>query len=475
MVSIQPVCDLAMGFDNCRRSSRPRYHRPLLRSNPDAPLLDMKRLFGIEGVGFGANTEIPDQRLNDLFKKIPARMALQGAIIEFMFDHPTNFSFGCAANEMRVCADVTFKTGALNATAFRISVLDSTRVKFSRDSDSAPLFVINGIFYCQGPSLTGGINSDIFRLASGSNGGEPIDLDNTNFYDFLRRFYTLSSVGSGWPLCTISGIWQSLGSCRVPLARPIMVFVRPGNGLTRMLQILSDKKEMAKCCMGLNEISDKPYCDALAVSKYSQYCDLFMKSFCVDHPDDEFCGCYDENVYKEFQALPAELKTAKYEPILKANPRCWVKGCTTGYIPYNYRDQGGCKITICDLNQTIVGENYVKNVSGEIMCDGGVPITKPTTNPPATNLPPSNPPPSNPPPSNLPPSNLPPTTVPPSNLPPNTVPPSNPPTTYSKEETSLPWIWILFIILIILFVALGIVISLKKKIKVEENAMQQTS
>ena len=441
MVSIMPIaCDLSIGYENCWTSGRPRYAQPLIRTNPDTPLGDMKRLFGD---GLGSLTAVDE---NDLYKKISARQGLHGAIIEFAMDHPTTFSFIVADPNTRFVSPITFAKGTpLNGTPFQIEVIANNKIKLFRQSDMAPLYNNNSTIMCSGPSITGGPGSDHFYLAGNSNGADFIDLDQVSFYDFLRKFWTLTSVSNGKVLCgPIANLWVTNSTCKVPVARATMLFLQHSPFLERLRIAMQDPLFKARCCMGLNPAEDQGLCDVIGHTRQNQTCDVYMPEFCNTHPDDPYCGCYDNNVQKEYDALPKELKTPTYTPILRANPRCWVKGCTTGYIPPNYRDMGNCKITICDVTQNVVGDNYIKNISGQIMCEGGVPMQTPGSSGPSTGGP---------------------STGGPSTGGPSTGGPSTggPSTTEEDSSAGIPWAYVLLFLLIIFVIVLGTLVALRKK------------
>ena len=395
MVSIMPYPTTGGGLISI---VMPQFAQPLIRSNPNVPMGDMKRIFDNSIVGSLTTNE------NNLHKNITARQGLNGATVVFVMDDPTNFSFIITEPDARYVNSITFQKGTVtNGTIFEIEVVSQFHIKLYRQRDRAPLYndgnYGGGNIVCNGPNTVGMANSDHFYISKNINGSDYIDLDNTSFYDFLQKFWTLVSVSAGVSLCgpglrfiyetdpykvldpknqqpkPVLDTWYVPNStCAVPVAHPVMLFVQHSPILQRLRN--TDPLFKARCCMGQNQSEDQDLCDAINHTTQSQTCDIYMSDFCTSHPDDPYCGCYDGNIQKEYNELPPELKTAKYEGILKATPRCWVKGCKTSYLQPNYRDMGNCQITICDLNQTVVGDNVIKNISGELMCNSGTPMQK---------------------------------------------------------------------------------------------------
>jgi hypothetical protein len=326
----------------------------------------------------------------EIMKKITARQGLEGAVVEFLFDHPNNFSFVHVTGDvkdLRFFGSVNFASasGVKSGTPWKIEFVNSTQVRLKRSTDNAPMYAepsgSNILIKCIGPGVAGLPGNDIFGFCLRSNIYAAADLEKISLYDFLLEFQTI--VFKGQPFAGLKEVWRPLppGGSASYVGRPIMLFVEPSQLHKRVRNKIDNQAFKASCCNGTSD--DSEVCQILKLVNENDACDNYMDQYCAGNLTDPACGCYEAAIAKEIEKLPQELQ--RYRNILEGQPRCWASGCKNGYIRRNYRDMGNCNITLCNLNQTVEGDsNIIKDLNGQMYCMGGQPIRKPEVTPQST-------------------------------------------------------------------------------------------
>ncbi len=390
--------------------------------------------------------------------QISAATALNGAKVKFSFGN--NKTTTNATNPLLLASGISWigasPDGFLigyedfqNAAEFTVNVDANSVVTFQRTSDST--FLAMDINDDESLRLQAGrpfkTRENMFYFSSNSAGQPMLNLNAITLTQFIQQFYTIVQVDKVRPMCVYNALRSWDKPC-VGAAPQLRIFiVEPSPFYYRFVSKANDPNFRAKCCMG-QAGDDRDICDVIKLSGETEPCDVFMNSYCNDHPTDPYCGCYSKNITAELQKLPPNLK--QYESILSAQPRCWVPGCTTSYMPKPLRGTMQCDITICQQDTKIVGQdNVIEEYNGQLYCDNR-PKPPPPPPPPTTTTPtPSTPTPSNP----------------------TQTTPTTPTTTTATTtgEITIPLGWVLLVLVILIAILVGILVAIKKKEKSEEK------
>ena len=326
---------------------------------------------------------------DNIASKTLAKKALDGMIVQFYFGSDNIDS----SNSYGIRADpdgyFRFTTNDFRkATEFIIKVLDDSTVQLINRANGAVLFMDldddESMKWHDGSRNT---NDSSFSFCSDFAGQKPINLSQLSLGEFIITVKNIRGI-SARPLCPRSSwrSWSNRCDNSGENIRLRMVIIDAGTYYRTFESMFESKDMRAKCCNGKasNDV-EIDFCKSANMLDNTDTCDIEMADYCNIHGDSPYCGCYPQNVDAEAQKLPKDLSA--YADILKAQPRCWVKGCSTGYIPKNLRDMNQCSITICKQDVSVSGQsNIVQDLEGRMFCQGGVPIQKAASpNQPPTN------------------------------------------------------------------------------------------
>lgn len=305
----------------------------------------------------------------DICAKLSAKALLNGAKIKLSYGatDPTNSGL---IQWIRIDSDGYLKYANNNfhqGTEFTAKIEDNSILL---SSNGSPIYIdINddeSMKYGLSSAFQSGTNK--FQFSADASGQGELNL-NISFQEFLNQMHCFKHAATGRPLCAWNS-WRSWDKPCVGTAPRMHLFVvEPGPLYKRYAERYLNDKFKADCVMGKSD--DGEVCQLLNLNA-----DAFMDNYCDINPMDPYCGCYPKAVDAEAEKLSEDL--APYKDILKAQPRCWAKGCASGYIPKSLRDMNQCNITICKQEISVNGdENILRDVEGRMLCQGGTPLTKP--------------------------------------------------------------------------------------------------
>lgn len=302
--------------------------------------------------------------------KISAYSVINGATITLYRD---NFFMTTVNTSYVGC-----KEGPENTTGWKIKFRPDSLFEMTNNENSSVYCYTGQNNTMRVNVSTGSRTENLFFFSPNNISGDRtvIDPKSITFDDFNGNVYMKDHPTAGALGFTQNSIMQSWG---IPddRRRKLSVYImRKSPSHTIFDQVVNDKIQINKCCMGAYNGNDETskltndVCNQLGYINGTDTCDAFMDKFCNGNVTDSSCGCYSSFVTNEIFKLPAQQQ--KNASLLKAQPSCWLPSCSqTGYKNKANRLQPTCSITICDSTTNVNGsDNVLKDVTQQQFCGG---------------------------------------------------------------------------------------------------------